>query len=169
MASYIDGKAEVLRWIRKTIPKDGTILDVGACDGVWSDLLFEYKNMDAVEIYQPNIISFRLKEKYRNVFNENIVNLRYNDYDLIIFGDIVEHLEVADAQTVLEYANPRCKELIISVPWLYEQNVIYGNLYERHIQDDLTPEIFRERYGDYQVLIAPRADYCYFIKEGSKL
>lgn len=162
MASYDYGKIEVVNYIYQNFTPGSTCLDVGACDGKWSALLGHYLTMDAVEIFAPNIIEHRLKSKYRRVWECDIYNFKYDHYDLIIFGDVLEHMTVERAQAVLEYARPRCCDLIIGVPFLYQQDAIYGNEYERHIQDDLTPEIFEGRYPGYELLIQPRGDYAYY-------
>lgn len=161
MGSYNYGKPEVCAWIRENFPINSTILDVGAGDGKWHFLLREYEKFDAVEAFQPNL---RLLTAYRRIFHADIKDFKYNWYDLIIFGDIIEHLTVEDAQAVLEYAKPRCRDLIIAVPWLYKQDAIYGNQYEIHIQDDLTPEKFAARYPGFEVLCDTGFAYCYYHK-----
>lgn len=164
MASLDTGKAEVVAWIRENFSPSATILDVGACDGKWRDYLPEY-TMDAVEVWTPSAEA--IKDKYRTVINENIVGLKYKKYDLIIFGDIIEHLSVEDAQSVLKYAKGKCKDLIVAVPFLYPQGELYGNPYERHIQDDLTDEIFNERYKGLTPIWSDKS-YCYYHKESKK-
>ena len=162
MGSYNYGKAEVCAWIRERFPADASILDVGAGDGKWRLLLHEYPNMDAVEVFGPNAEKLT---GYRRVFRADIVNFEYEHYDLVIFGDVLEHMTVVDAQAVLEYARPRCEDLIIAVPFLYKQGVLYGNHYEIHLQDDLTPKLFEERYPGFDVLLDARYDYRYYHKE----
>lgn len=152
MASFDYGKDQIIDWILRKFDKGATCLDVGACDGKWSDLLGNYLVMDACEIYLPNIWENNLERKYRNVYNADIYDLRYGYYDLIIFGDVIEHMGVRRAQAVIEYALPRCKDLIVAVPFLYAQGALYGNEYERHVQDDLTPEVFAARYPQLKVL-----------------
>lgn len=164
MGSYPYGKDEVCKWIRQNFPIDSTVLDVGAQDGTWQTLLPEYRNMDAIEIYKPNADKLT---KYRAVYNEDIRTWTYDHYDLIIFGDIIEHLIVKDAQTVLRYARPRCTDLIVAVPFLYPQGAAYGNPYEIHKQDDLTDEIFHQRYKGLEVLFDPGHNYMYYHKRTS--
>ena len=161
MSSYFYGKPEICAWVRAYFPRSSTILDVGACDGNWRRLLPEYPNMDAVEAFKPNLGRLR---GYRNVFHADIREFPYKRYDLIIFGDIIEHLTVAQAQAVLAYAVPRCRDMIVAVPFLYRQGAIYDNPYEVHIQDDLTPELFAQRYPELEVLLRAREDYCYYHK-----
>ena len=124
---------------------------MGACDGKYYHLLGDYLKMDAVEIFEPNISRHQLDKLYNKVYNCDVADLEYDYYDLIIFGDVLEHMTVENAQKVLEYAKPRCKDLIIAIPYGYKQGPLYGNQWETHIQDDLTVENFVERYGEYNM------------------
>lgn len=161
MASYDYGKVDVCNWIRKNIPKDATILDVGACDGKWRTLLSEYGEMYACEIFEPNadIIS----DMYNHVFVGDIYDYRYDHFNLVIFGDVIEHMPVPRAQAVLEYAKAHSDFIIVGVPFKYPQGSLYGNQYEEHLQPDLTMELFNERYPGFEVLAQPIPGYCYFL------
>lgn len=163
MPSLDIGKDVVVAWIRDNFKPDAQILDVGACDGKWSYLLPEFKNMDAVEAWEPNCIG--IQDKYRAVFHKDIDGFEYDRYDLIIFGDVIEHLDVAPAQRVLAYAEQRCTDMIVAVPYLYPQDAIYGNPWERHKQPDLTAEIFAERYPGFEVLHDTGKNYCFYHKK----
>lgn len=162
MGSYGYGKPEVFSWVLKHFKSDETALDVGACNGVWYDLLGDYLRMDACEVFFPNIVVHKLPEKYEQVIFADIKEYKYEWYDLIIFGDVIEHMTVEDAQAVLAYAMPRCRDLIVAVPYEYKQDAIYGNEWERHIQDDLTPQLFAERYPDLTLLFDTGHDYAYY-------
>lgn len=166
MASYDLGKKEVCEWIHQNFPANSTILDVGACDGKWRKLLPDYEIMDAVEAWEPNCIV--CAPLYRNVFHKDISDFEYGNYDLIIFGDVIEHLSVQDAQNVLNYAAGKCKDMIVAVPFLYPQDAIYGNPWERHKQPDLTAELFAERYPGFAVLHDTGKNYCFYHKADSK-
>lgn len=162
MASYDIGKTEVVKWIRENFDKKATILDVGACDGKWRKLLYDYPNVDAVEVWRQNYEG--IKHFYRNAFHRNIVDFAYNYYDLIIFGDVIEHLTAEHAQKVLEYAFDRCSDMIVAVPFLYPQGAMYGNPFEEHKQPDLTAKIFKERYPFLEVLHDTKSNYCFYHK-----
>lgn len=163
MASLNIGKAECVSWISQNFSKGTTCLDVGACDGKWADLLNDYLIMDGIEIYQPNIGKHKLNNKYRRVFLGDIRKFEYKRYDLIIFGDVLEHMSVEDAQKVLEYAYPRCKNFLVAVPYQWVNRSHYGNPWEVHIQDDLTPENVLERYPCLKPLFIYER-YGYYIK-----
>lgn len=160
MSSYYFGKDIVCAWIREKFSAGTEILDVGACDGIWQQLLPEY-TMDAVEIHGPN--ADRL-HGYRKVFRRDVDGLDYEHYDLIIFGDVIEHMAVEKAQRVIEYARPRCREMIIAVPYLYRQGPMYGNQWEAHLQEDLTPELFDARYPGFRIIHRPVPNYAYYVK-----
>lgn len=162
MGSYDYGKTEIVEWVKENFPKGSTCLDVGACDGKWARLLGDYLTMDAVEIFPPS--GARLNG-YRRVLIQDIADYTYEHYDLILFGDVIEHMTVEKAQRVLEYAYPRCKDMIIGVPFLYHQDELYGNPWEKHIQEDLTEERFAERYPQYKLLLKAANDYAYYTKD----
>ena len=163
MASYDYGKQEVAEWIRTSIKKNSTCLDVGACDGKWHGLIGDHLIMDAVEIWEPYVAGFDLKSKYRNVFVRSIADFTYPYYDVILFGDVIEHMDVSTAQRVLEYALSHSGCVIVGVPFQYKQGAINNNPYEEHIQDDLTPELFEQRYPRFELLMRAAADYYYYV------
>lgn len=165
--SYKYYKEEVKEYLKSRFNKDIKILDVGAGSGTYYELLKDYfDNMEAVEVFKPNIEKYELEKKYKKVYNVDIKDFRYPKfkYDIIIFGDIIEHLEVEEAFKVLMYAYERCKEMIVAVPYMYEQGIEEGNVYEIHKQDDLTDEVVLERYNMLKPLYKNEL-YGYYIKK----
>lgn len=133
--------------IRKNFkPKNTTILDVGAGWGKYRKLLPTYK-MDAVEIWQPYIEQDKLEKLYDKVFNVDICDLHDVNYDVIIMGDVLEHIERERAVPLIEKLKNSCKQLYVVVPYQYHQGEVHGNKYEIHLQDDLTDELVKELYG----------------------
>ena len=49
------------------------------------------------------------------------------------------------------------------MPFKYPQEPYNDNIYEAHIQDDLTEEIFAERYQGFETLVW-FWNYCYYHK-----
>ena len=163
--SYPMFKTDVANFLKNNFNNNATILDVGAGCGTYYNYLHDYfKNMDAVEVFKLNIERYNLTSKYRNVYNENIVNFKYDFYDIIIFGDILEHLTVEEAQAVLKYACNRCKQVIVAVPYMYPQGMWEDNVYEIHRQPDLTKENVLERYPQLKLLYGDDK-YGYYIKK----
>lgn len=163
MASLDIGKRESVEWIARNFSKGSTCLDVGACDGKWGKLLNDFLIIDGIEIYKDNIGKHKLNDIYRKVFLGDIRNFTFNHYDLIIFGDVLEHMSVEDAQKVLDYAWDRCRNLLVAVPYQWVNRSHYGNPWEVHIQDDLTPENTLERYPRLKPLFIYER-YGYYIK-----
>lgn len=164
--SYNYFKEDIKDYLVSRFKGNAKILDVGAgCGTYWELLKNSFKYIDAVEIFQPNIIKYNLKSKYHRVYNADITRFKYNYYDIIIFGDIIEHLDIEEAKKVLEYAYNHCKEMIVAVPYELEQDEVDGNIYEIHKQDDLTDSIVKERYP-YLDLLCKNDFYGYYIKGG---
>ena len=163
--SYKYYKKNVKEYLQSKFDKNAWILDVGAGEGTYYILLHDYfERMDAVEIFKPNIDHYELRKKYANVYNTDIRDFRHGYYDVIIFGDIIEHLEVKDAQIVLKYAYNHCKEMIVAVPYEMEQGIAEDNVYEIHKQPDLTPENMLERYPMLKLLYK-NSKYGYYVKD----
>ena len=165
MASLDTGKEMIIQYLKENFPAGSVALDVGACDGKYYDLLGDHFTMDAVEIFAPNVETHRLREKYRYVFVGDIMDYNYHkgDYDVAIFGDVIEHMTIAEAQHVLEKARKKCKEVIVAVPYMWPQGALYGNQHERHLQPDLTPELFEKRYPGFTVMYK-QYNYGYYRK-----
>ena len=132
-------------------PERTTILDVGAGWGKYHFLLPDY-TMDACEVWKPYIIQENLESLYREVFNTDICDLDVEFYDVIIMGDVLEHIETGRAQDLIKRLYWRCDEMYVVVPYRYPQGEVHGNHFEIHHQDDLTPEIMGERYPELQLI-----------------
>jgi 16S rRNA A1518/A1519 N6-dimethyltransferase RsmA/KsgA/DIM1 with predicted DNA glycosylase/AP lyase activity len=139
-------KNEIHEYLTKNFSKDDKVLDVGCGQGDYHEILKTHFNtIDCVEIWEPYIEKYNLKEKYNNVFCTNMLNFEFNHYDIIIMGDILEHLERNDAVVLLDKIVHKCNEIIVVVPYNLPQETVYGNVYERHLQPDLNDEIM-EKY-----------------------
>jgi len=111
------------------------ILDVGSGEGKWGDLLNQQKliQIDGVEVWKENIDKYKLVEKYYKVFHTNIIDFEnINDYDIVILGDVLEHLERKEAVNLLK----RIKSTIyltIPISKCVQDGMYYGNPYETHL------------------------------------
>lgn len=152
--SYKSGKREVLDHFNANGSEDWKVLDVGAGIGTYRDLLSEkFKTrFDAIEIHRPYIDKYELEKKYDNVYETDAVAFdRYHEYDLVIFGDVLEHVSVEDTKKIIEKC-ASCRELLIAVPYEMKQGAVGGVKSEIHLQDDLTPELFDERYPGFKLI-----------------
>ena len=163
--SYSIYKKEITDYLKTNFDITSKILDVGAGEGTYLPFLQDYfTNIEAVEVFKPNIDNYDLENRYNKVYNVDIKDFKYDYYDIIIFGDVIEHLEVNDAQNVLNYALNRCEEMIVAVPYLSPQGIEEDNIYEIHKQDDLTDEVMKLRYP-YLKCVFKNDKYGYYIKE----
>lgn len=169
--SYPLYKDSVRNWFLENVPFNTRIMDVGAGCGTYSQLLrgYGYK-MDAIEIWEPYIEKYDLKSKYDQVWNWDFINMpvgAYDDYDFFIMGDILEHLSVDEGQWILSFLTLKRKKFLVAVPYQMEQGEHEGNMYETHLQPDLTPEIMEERYPELELLYGNNF-YGYYINKKQK-
>lgn len=167
--SYGYFKNEVKNYIKENIPLNNKILDVGPGIGTYSNLLrgFGYK-MDCIEIWEPYIHDFNLKEKYDNVYLGSIIDFDISDYDFIILGDVLEHLTKEDAVKLIEKIHVLGKKCLVAIPYTMEQGEYHGNIYETHLQSDLTLEIMSERYPQLEMIYS-NTQYGYFITHRTQI
>jgi SAM-dependent methyltransferase len=138
---------DVKKYLVQNFSPDCSILDVGCGHGFYYKLLKNhFKKFDAVEIWKPYIEKYGLEQMYDNVYNVNILDFQFKYYDIIIMGDILEHLDRYQAQSLLNNIKDKCTELIVVVPYYLPQQEVFGNKYEIHLQPDLNDKIMQEYY-----------------------
>jgi len=162
-------KNDIKHWILDNIPTHKRILDVGPGVGTYSDLLHGYGyQIDAVEIYHPYIDKYNLREKYDNVYCDDILNFDISDYDFIILGDVLEHISENKAVEFINTLTKKNKEILVAIPYEMEQGEHEGNIYETHHQSDCTPEIMKNRYPKLSPIFT-NEHYGYYIYLNIKL
>jgi len=137
-SSFIFDKSieEIMRLL-----KPETILDLGAGAGKYGELI---KNINpsvqsiAVEIEKDYIKKFNLLSIYDEVWNISVTDLikpKYYDstFDVIMIGDIIEHLKKSDGIDLLNFLIYRCRWIILEFPHHYLQNSVDGYQSEAHI------------------------------------
>jgi SAM-dependent methyltransferase len=159
-------KEQTQNYINSKFNKNINILDVGAGAGTYANLLKQigFSNIDCVEVFDNYIKDYSLSSKYKNVIVGDVTELDidFSQYDLIIFGDVLEHIEKSKAIKLLsKIKNIPC---IICVPFKSIQGEHFGNPYEKHLQSDLTLELFCESFEEFHPFCL-RFDYGVFINE----
>ena len=174
--SSTDFKLEIQNHLDKNFSRDIKILDVGPGAGMYGHLLSKYSNvlhrslgfkLDCLEIYPLYIEKFNLRDIYENVFEGDICNFDFTHYDYIILGDVLEHLHFEDAQNIIHRINYNQIKCMVAVPYLSKQGEYKGNTYEVHLQEDLTPEIMKQRYPSLKLLYGDEG-YGYYINYNLK-
>ena len=161
--SYHFFKNEVKEHLFENIDINSMILDVGPGLGTYGLLLKpEFKNIDAVEVWEKYIDEFKLTTIYKSVYIGNILTFNFSGYDYIIMGDVLEHINIFDAQDLVKRICDKNIKCLIAVPYMYPQGPYEGNVYETHLQPDITPENFLERYPQLKCLFK-NDQYGYYI------
>jgi len=145
------------------LPKRYKILDVGPGIGIYGSNLTDL-NIDAIEIYEPYIEKYKIKNYYRNVFVGDILEFNYDDYDYIIIGDVLEHIHVEAAQKLIKDITLKGIKCLVSVPFLCPQGAVDGVESEIHHQADLTPRIMKSRYPELEIYLSTNMTngYAYY-------
>jgi predicted TPR repeat methyltransferase len=149
--SIRENDADVIKFVQENNIK--RVLDVGTGRGTYSDLLREHVDFIlGVEIWEPYIEEFNLHSKYDKLVNDDIrtwPSFFYEGYDLVIFGDVLEHMTSHESRVVWTKASS-AKFGLISVPIVhYPQGEQFGNPYEEHVQEHMHPEDIRKFYGPF--------------------
>lgn len=134
------------KFIAKALIKEAQplhIWDIGAGDGTYFHLMWD--SLDdpywvAVEVWQPYIEEFKLKSEYDMVLNTDIrdypfVGVSDSQFDLIIFGDVLEHMPEDDARRLILKAKEHFRYILVSIPIIHApQGEVNGNPYEVHVK-----------------------------------
>jgi hypothetical protein len=134
--------------VRKLDPR--SILDVGVGFGRWGILFREFleiwehsrydgkweRTIDGVEIFDGYIKNYH-KHFYNNIFIESALTYLENTekhYDLIHFGDVIEHMTKENGEKAIDLALERSEYVLINIPigkhW--GQEALGDNPYEAH-------------------------------------
>ena len=104
------------------------VLDVGPGWGKAGLLLREYVDpniqVDAVELWEPYITP-RLRSLYENVYHDDVVSWQseqFNPYDLILLGDVIEHIEKEAGKQLLERIQPA---MVVCTPVEFFESIDY--------------------------------------------
>ncbi len=138
--SKLEGKREVMSYLKSRFVRDEdlTILDIGAGAGAYGKLCREEMpgaRRVAVEIFEPYRERFGLDAIYDRVI---IADILKEDFDFIphvvIFGDVLEHMERKDAIAVLKKYYSRSAVCVVSIPIIdFPQGESDGNIHETHL------------------------------------
>lgn len=117
-----------------------TILDVGPGAGRYASLtrsVLPEVNITGLEIFEPYVERFGLNNLYDEVIVQDVRECTNFNYDLTIFGDVLEHMTEEEAIEVWSKARKQSRNCIISIPTIhYPQGESEGNIHEVHVKDD---------------------------------
>lgn len=129
-----------------------TTLDIGAGAGKYGHLvraMLPYSTIHAVEVWDPYVSAFKLRSLYDKVIKHDVRKIHNFNYDLVIMGDVLEHMTKEDAVAVMDQVKAQARCAIISIPICpMPQGHVHDNPYEEHIKDDWTHEEVMETFSN---------------------
>jgi len=157
-----------------------SVLDIGCGFGTWGFLCRTHLDVfpgrvqphewitriDGVELFEPYIQAHQ-RALYNHIRIEDVRSAAANmdEYDLIIAGDVIEHLDKDDAEIVLDqlYAKARLA-LLVNIPigaqgWDHPE--MHGNPGELH-RSAWVPEDFHPYPHAYEAFTLPNGAYGVF-------
>lgn len=135
--SSTEGKPWIVDRIRELEP--ASILDVGPGAGTYARLLRPIlpsgARIHALEIHAPYVERFGLADVYDEIQIGDARTAKFPRLDVIILGDVIEHMSLDDAKTVWFKARGAAKKaVILSLPIVpYPQGEWEGNTHEAHL------------------------------------
>jgi cyclopropane fatty-acyl-phospholipid synthase-like methyltransferase len=115
------------------------VLDIGAGDGKWGKLLKNrVKSITALEVWEKYIRKYELSLYYNKVVCNDISKVDdsfLEEYDTMIFGDVLEHLRKSKADKIVERLRKTNKKVYLTIPITNcpQDGMVYGNPYETHL------------------------------------
>lgn len=136
--SDAQGRDWVAERLLKLNPRE--VVDVGPGDGTYAREMRHCTpnaRWTAIEIWEPYVERFGLDKIYDKVVVSDVMDYPFSEIDMIdvvILGDVVEHLEVADARLLLTELKSKVKNIVVSIPIVESfQGECEGNPYEAHL------------------------------------
>jgi SAM-dependent methyltransferase len=115
------------------------ILDVGPGVGTYTNLLrplLPGSHWTGLEIHRPYAERYELADLYDELTIGDVRAFDWcaaGDWDLVIFGDVLEHLDLPDAMRVWRKARRHSRHVLASLPIVeYPQGECDGNPHESH-------------------------------------
>lgn len=116
-----------------------TILDVGVGAGNYSELLRQHlpkTRFIGIEVFEPYVERFNLNEMYDQIILADVMDIDpLPTVDIVILGDVLEHLTLTDALTLWDRARDAARTAVfLSLPIVeYPQGEVDGNPHEAHL------------------------------------
>lgn len=114
------------------------VVDVGVGEGTYAKLMRPHHEAywRGIEAWAPYVGEYELRSLYDEVMVADVVYLdqMWLTSDLIIAGDVLEHMSAPIARMMVRRFRDRAKNLLVSIPVLHlDQDAVNGNPYERHV------------------------------------
>jgi cyclopropane fatty-acyl-phospholipid synthase-like methyltransferase len=137
---------ETKPWIAKQLLalKPRTVLDVGAGKGLYLNLVYDVLgkhnvHVTGVEVWEEYVNFFMLEMRYDKLVKADVRDMQEFNYDLVILGDVLEHMSKDDALALWTKISKQAKYAVIAIPVVHHpQDAVNGNPFEVHVKEDWT-------------------------------
>ena len=147
-----------------------SVLDIGIGNGKWGVLTREYTDIWVRRAHNVvRIDGIEIFEKYRNPNWDNYNHIyighvsailpKLESYDLIIFLEVLEHIEKIEALELLDVCRSKCKTLVFSYT-NSAQGSAFGNINETHLST------WSEKDFDFPLTLMADNGYTFVYKAG---
>lgn len=157
--SLRSGKAETLAWFQAHADDIKVVVDIGPGSGTYIKLIREEAQCCVnakwigIEIWKKYIEEFKLEQRYDQIINADVRTINWQELnpDIVIAGDVLEHMTKQDAVRLVDRILLVAKTLIVSIPIRYmpQDEHAYENPHEAHVKDDWTHDEVIETWGHY--------------------
>lgn len=149
------GKDLIAKWIQdhNDIRR---VLDVGCGEGTYPILLkktypiLNHAEWWGIEVWTKYIEQFNLRSLYDHIIEDDARKIDWStlpEFDLVIFGDVLEHMAKEESQELVRLALTRSRYVVISIPIHHSPQGAYeGNPYEIHVKDDWSHQEVMESF-----------------------
>ena len=131
---------EISEIIQRLSPN--TVFDVGIGSGKYGKLLMDLcpnSLVSGCEVDSSYLSEYKNDHSfYRSIVNKSVVDIidtEEFDTDLVIMGDVLEHLKHSQVIDVIDYFQYRSKYMLCVYPSSLKQGVWQGHSSERHLTD----------------------------------
>lgn len=135
-----------------------TALDAGPGRGIYGSIIASVSpdcETTGVEIWEPYVKTYSLDRIYDRLIVSDIREHDDFNFDLVIFGDIMEHMKASEAIALWEKSRQQARWGYLSIPIIHHpQEEIDGNPYERHVDEDWSHERIMDSFAgivDYKL------------------
>lgn len=114
---------ESREWVRSAVKQMSEtphrVLDIGAGVGIWESSLrpiLPRARFTAVEVFEPYVQKFFLRDLYESVIIEDARDIELPEADLVVMGDVLEHMPVHDAVDLWGRALAAAPAVVATIP-----------------------------------------------------
>ena len=150
------------------------VFDVGVGMGKIGNIVKEISLncfVEGCEIHEDYLETYKERHSVYSLIHPksiiSIIKTLDSKYDLVVFGDVIEHLFFSQVYDVLDFFQYRSRFIIIITPLSSCQSAWEGHIHERHVSDVKLTDI-SSRYNILEYVKKTENGYtkCFYLLRG---